>query len=43
MVLLSTCNRVELYTAASDSAKTVDDQATIDEGPNRDEVILFSG
>lgn len=41
MVLLSTCNRVELYTAASDSAKTVDDQATIDEGPNRDEVILF--
>jgi len=40
MVLLSTCNRVELYTAASNTSKTVADQ-TIDDGPNRDEVIHF--
>jgi len=41
LVLLSTCNRVELYTAASDSRKTVEEQAKIDDGPNRDEVIDF--
>jgi glutamyl-tRNA reductase len=41
MVLLSTCNRVELYTAASDAAKIVEDQTSIDESPNRDEVIHF--
>lgn len=41
VVLLSTCNRIELYTAASHAADGIETQPASDESPNRDEVIHF--
>jgi len=42
VVLLSTCNRVELYTAATGSVVDPASEAmTVDDSPNREEVIHF--
>jgi glutamyl-tRNA reductase len=41
VVLLSTCNRIELYTAATSESEVLETAPKGDESPNRDEVIHF--